>query len=208
MDEVEKLIEQLKSEDGDARIRISAAGRLGEIKDERAVPALIGALKGRLEEMRREAAWALGNIGDASAVPVLIEALDEKDSMRCYVAEALGKIGDVSAVPALIGALKDENRDVRFNAVIALEKIVEKPRTIKGLEIAEEGIAKGSVALRKEKDKGVRITTQIKIARLTRKIAEKKDKLAPKRDLLLDDKPKPPKRDKGIYRVLGRIRNG
>ncbi len=34
-----------------------------------------------------------------------------------------GKVGDASAVPALIGALKDENSDVRMEAVDALAKV-------------------------------------------------------------------------------------
>ncbi len=235
MDEVEKLIEQLK--DKDVYARRNAAVRLGKIKDKRAVPALIEALKDKdggvlreatlsLEKIRKPAvlalieklkdedarmrvgaAEALGRIGDASAVPDLIETLGDEDwNVRENAVFALGSIGDASAVPALIEALKHKESFVRSPLVWALEEIVEKCETTEDFDKVEKGIDKGSVALRKEKDRDVRISAQIELAKLTRKIAERKNELAPKKDLLLDDKPKPPKKGNGVYRALRKCR--
>jgi len=177
MDEVEKLIEQLKSESGTTRL--IAAEQLGLLKDKRAVPELIRALK------------------------------DENKIMRCYVAEALGEIGDVSAVPMLIGALKDKNGDVRGWTAEALGNIVEKCKTVEEFERVEKRIGEASALLRNgQVDKSILIDAQIFLANLTREIAKKKDELAPKRDLLLDDKPKPPMKGRGVYRTLRRIKNG
>ncbi len=207
MDEVEELIEQLKSKDDEARA--NAAYRLGKITDKRAVPALSKALNDEDKYVRYNAARALGQIGDASAVPPLIERLKDEDvNVRLYAPIALRKIGDASAVPALIETLKDKDGGVRMNANRALEQIVENCKTVEDFEGFEEGIAKGSVALRREKDRDVRIDAQIEIAKLTRAIAERKDELAPKKDLLLDDKPKPPKKGRGIYHTARRVRNG
>ena len=171
MDEVEKLIEQLKCEDDETRR--NAAKRLANIKDKRAVPALCGALQK----------------GD--------------DKVRYWAAATLGQIGDASAVPALIGMLGDRNGNARFYASWALRLIINRCETVEDFEKVEEGIVKGSAALRKGSvDKCILIGVQIEIATLTRKIAGKKDELAPKRDLLLTDKPKSPKKGKGIYRTL------
>ena len=206
MDEVEKLIEQLKSEDIDAK-RIAAV-RLMEIKGKRAVSALIEALKDENGDVRRSAAWALREIGDVSAVPVLIRALkDASKNVRFWAVVALREFGDASAVPALVEALKDGDIGGRGNVAEALEKIVEKCKTVEDLDEIERGIDKGSAALRKGRvDKSVLIDAQIEVAKLTSRIAKRKDELAPKRDLLLDGKPKPPKKERGVYRTL-RVKN-
>ena len=129
----------------------------------------------------------------------------ENIAARIRAAERLDEIEDKRAVPALIRALKDKGKWVRWGAAQVLENIVGTCETIEELEEVEKGIGEGSVALRKEGiDKGTLINIQIKLAKLTRKIAKKKDELAPKRDLLLTDKPKPPKKGKGIYRTVGR----
>ncbi len=236
MDEVERLIEQLKS--GDVEARESAAVQLGDIKDKRAVPALIGALKDEDGYVRSEATYALGEIGDASAVPALIEALKDENEclredaawalgkigksavpaliealkdkdrvVRKNAARALGEIGDASAVPALIGALTDV--DVRMRAAWALGKIAEGCETIEELEKVEKDVGEGSAALRKERNKGIRIDAQIRIARVVSEIAQKKDELAPERDLLLEGRPRPPKKGgREMCQAVRRVRNG
>ena len=134
------------------------------------------------------------------------ELKSEHGWARVIAAQMLGEIGDVSAVPTLVGALKVEDVLVRMTVAGALERMIEKCKTTEELQEIDAGIAKGFVALRKEKDRDVRINTQIELARLTRKITEKKDELAPKRDLLLDDKPKPPKKGRGTYQALRKCR--
>ena len=177
MDEVEFLIEQLKSED--VKTRENAAKRLYDIKDKKAVPALCKALKDRDADVRFCAGMALGNIGDASAVP------------------------------ALIGALKDEDWYVRDRAARVLGKIVAECETMEALENVEKQTEKYSDALRKKHvDKRMLANDFIAVAKTLRIIAEKKDELASKKDLLLDDKPKPPKKGRGIYQASRRVRNG
>lgn len=208
MDEVEKLIRLLMDSDN-MGARAAAAHNLGMIRDRRAVPALIEALKNDAHmKARRDAAWALGTISDASAVPALIEALkDENTEVKIFVAWALGIIGDPSGVQGLMETLKDKDEDLQENAADALGKIVKKCETIKELEKVEKGVDEGSVALRKgSSDKTILINAQIEIAKLTSLIAEKKDKLAPKKDLLLDDKPKPPKKGRKVYRAFTTLR--
>jgi len=143
-------------------------------------------------------------------VEELIEQLKSEDvQTRRDAADRLGEIKDKRAVPALIEVWKDEDVGVRNQATWALVYIVEKCETIEDFEKVEKGIDEGSVLLRKGRpDKTMLINVQIHVARLTREITKKKDKLAPKRDLLLGDKPKPPKKGRGVYQITRMIRNG
>jgi HEAT repeat protein len=91
MDEVEKLIIDLAHTNWITRWHASSS--LGEIGDNRAVPALIETLK------------------------------DIDYTVRSYAAQALGKMSDKRAIPALMKVLNDEYPDVRMNAAKALEMI-------------------------------------------------------------------------------------
>lgn len=93
---VESFIQALKDEDKEWRVRVVAAGALGEIGDTRAVEPLIQALS------------------------------DLDGSVRSVAAEALGKIGDVRAVEPLTKSLKDKDKFVREDAKEALEKLKAK----------------------------------------------------------------------------------
>ena len=80
------------------QIRGEAARALGELKDARAVEALIAVLKDENAGVRSKAAEALGEIGDTRAVKPLIARLKDKNVyMRVHAAGALGKIGDTRA---------------------------------------------------------------------------------------------------------------
>ncbi|MFN4336852.1 MAG: HEAT repeat domain-containing protein [Candidatus Nitrosocaldus sp.] len=72
--------------------------------------------------VRHEAAFSLGQMGYASAVDALIHAMlnDESQFVRHEAAIALGVIGSEHAREALMKALKDESREVRESAEIAL----------------------------------------------------------------------------------------
>ena len=210
---VSALIEALKDED----MRCYAAEALGKIGDASAVSKLITLLKGEDRFVRKVANQALDKIflqcktiGDASAVPVLVETLKDEGNdidMRCQAVKALGKIVSSSAVAALIEALKDEAVQKHVDEALEIEKIVEKCKTIEDFEEIEGGIDKGSTALRKGRvDKIMLIKAQIKLAKLTRKITERKNELASKKDLLLDDKPKYPKKGGKVYRTIKAIR--
>lgn len=87
---------------------------MGELREKRAIPALIRIFdrdpKYDDDGLRWDTANALGQIGDAEAVPVLIKVLldpEEGVRVRDAAAEALGKIGDSKAVDALCEAVRD-----------------------------------------------------------------------------------------------------
>ncbi len=81
----------------------TAAERLGELGDSRAVEPLIVALNYRKNDTHRYAAEALGKLGDRRAVGPLIATLKNADTVLAEkAAEALGKLGDPRAVDPLI----------------------------------------------------------------------------------------------------------
>ena len=85
---LEQWLERLK--DDRVVIRHNAATELGELKEKRAVPALIQALEDGNSYVAGRAAVALGKIGDRSALPVLIEKLRKASTpMDRYAANAL-----------------------------------------------------------------------------------------------------------------------
>ncbi|MGQ9854271.1 MAG: HEAT repeat domain-containing protein [Candidatus Oleimicrobiaceae bacterium] len=87
--------------DPDWQVCTQAARLLGNIREERAIPALVGALRHANWTVRQSAEDALRNFGD-KAVAALIEALAGDDwVVRLRAARALGEIGDPRAVPAL-----------------------------------------------------------------------------------------------------------
>ena len=109
------------------------------------------------------------------------------------------------AIPALFEALKVEDKDARGKAAEALGRNIGTCETIEELKKVERRFEQESVVLRKKHTgKGELIDAQIEIAKLISTIAERKDELAPKRNLLLTDKPKPPKKGKGVYRIFKR----
>ncbi len=137
----------------------------------------------------------------------LIEALkDARWYVRKNAGWELGDVGDASAIPVLIKALGDENGDVRRHVAWGLGIIVIKCESIEALEEVEKGIVEGSKVLRKGPvNKTIQIEAQLKVVNLLKQIAERKNELAPKRDLLLPDTIKPPKKG-GIFRTIGRMR--
>ena len=106
-------------------IRAGAAQALAAF-DQRAVPALTGALGDSEYKVRVSAAEALVKIGPGPVVPSMIEALKSPDvATRANAAVVLGAFGPPAkpAVPALARALKDANPRVRELAGQALDRI-------------------------------------------------------------------------------------
>jgi HEAT repeat protein len=98
---------------------------LGELRDARAVDALIRIAKGRDEDKTRRlyAADALGKIGDRRALPVLLDMFDEDDALlRAYAASALAAFGMEEALPSLLAGLRDANVKVRLQCAKALAR--------------------------------------------------------------------------------------
>jgi len=81
---------------------------LGQLRDRRAVPALLAHLPE--VQNRREMVDALGAIGDPTACDALVDRLhsDSYVPVRVQAAKALAKLGDPSVIPALERALRQE----------------------------------------------------------------------------------------------------
>jgi DNA anti-recombination protein RmuC len=151
-----------------------------------AIPALSNALTDANKDVRRDAARALGNAAYNGA--------------------------DISvAIPALANALSDENEYVRTNAAWALGKVIQKSTSIEPLDEIETKLRESYDALRdkcrnQKQDELVEIG--FTFSKLMNEIAKKKNSLAPMRDILLDDVPKPPKKGEIYQQVRGTVRNG
>lgn len=156
---LEPLIEGLKSSDKDMRIlSANTLGRirarevipmliaaldddntnvvynvvecLGDIRDSRAVPALMHILNTHTDEWVRAATLeALGKIGDQRVVELLL-SLVNKELVVDPLINALGTLGDSRAIPVLVNYLKEDDRDIRELAIKALVTIWEEVETI------------------------------------------------------------------------------
>lgn len=61
------------------------------------------------------------------AIPFLINSLNHPDpEIQVECARILGRLGDEEAIEPLIAALKDENVQLRKEAAISLNKIIDK----------------------------------------------------------------------------------
>lgn len=94
---VRTLITLLLNDNEDLIVRGRSALMLGKLKDQRAVDALIRALRAPGHQTPVHAAEALGNIGDRRAIPHLLALLNEttsgKDKARDAALVALHKLG-------------------------------------------------------------------------------------------------------------------
>jgi HEAT repeat protein len=89
--------------------RYYAAHVLGELRDPRAVPALISVLKE--PNINLAAIWSLAEIGDHRAVSPLISLLASEDpTVRVIAIRALEKLRAKEAIPALYRLLDDKGR--------------------------------------------------------------------------------------------------
>jgi len=143
---VSSLIKMIR--DPSSEIRWQAAIALGEMGDPAAAPAILEALKDTDKYVRYGSAISLVKIGHkpvdetewawyfagmqewvkltelgSPALPPLENLLRDRDSeVRIKAVTTLGEIGDRQAGPALIRSLGDENRQVRWEAVLASQK--------------------------------------------------------------------------------------
>lgn len=117
---VPALVRLLEEEPGFAPF---VAPALGEIGDERAVPALVAHVGAEDAEVRESIVRALAAFAaEPTAVDGLLAALrDPEWQVRSAAAEALGQTRDRRAVAALLDALRDPVHQVRLHATWALE---------------------------------------------------------------------------------------
>jgi hypothetical protein len=135
--------------DKNSEVRWQAAIALGEIDDPAVIKPLVTALQDTDKYVRHGSAFALAKRGwkpendkelsdyfvgmqewDAAkeigkpAISSLARSLKDKDSgIRTQAIDTLGEIKDPDATPALMRSLADENREVRWHAVVASPKV-------------------------------------------------------------------------------------
>ncbi|MDF3052820.1 MAG: lyase domain protein repeat-containing protein [Geminicoccaceae bacterium] len=102
-----------------------AANVLGEVRAQRAFPALVRGLDDPNDEVRAKSAAALGRLGDRRAVPPLLDHLltDPAAFVRVRIASALSQLEGAEIVDRLVRALGDSAWWVRMRGVEALEQI-------------------------------------------------------------------------------------
>ena len=105
--------------------RAWAANVLGEVRAQRAFPALVRSLGDPEDEVRGKSATALGRLGDPRAVGYLLEHLltDPAPFVRVRIAAALGQFGGPEVIDRLVRALGDPAWWVRMRSIEALEQI-------------------------------------------------------------------------------------
>lgn len=100
--------------------RYYAAHLLGDLKDSRAVPILIGLLHDR--DVRYVVPWALAEIGDSRANQPMIDLLHDDDpSFRVYVIQALVKLRAKGALPRLRELQIDHEKSRLGNPITVAE---------------------------------------------------------------------------------------
>ncbi|MCL5035905.1 MAG: HEAT repeat domain-containing protein [Chloroflexi bacterium] len=108
-------------------VRIQAALALGELKDERALDALVDMLADPDEIINHYASLAIGKIGGEKALNMILDVMGgSRPGNLVYAVSALEGIADKKSVPALIEALFSRNEEVREAAARALQFVPDK----------------------------------------------------------------------------------
>jgi HEAT repeat protein len=110
----------------DPRVRRYLALALGRLGDRSGVAPLLEALGDEDGETRLYAAWSLGALKDSAAVGPLTALLGAEDpGMVKMAAYALGAVGDRGAAAALVPLLRSPAAEIRWNAALALARLVD-----------------------------------------------------------------------------------
>jgi HEAT repeat protein len=147
------LIQSLSNEYGG--VRAGAARALGNIKDRRAVPALISALRNDGDASTRScAASALGDIGATDAIKPLLDSFlgDNAVNVRVAALKSLGQLKCTSVEP-IINALNDKSGDVRVSATSALGQLKDS-RAVNPLIAAYRAASEGQMDWDRESFQG------------------------------------------------------
>jgi hypothetical protein len=137
----------------------------------------------------------------------LIQALEFKEA-RMNISHVLGNIGDVESVPPLVGLLDDPDGSVQLNTLESLMKILHKCSELKEVDRFWENFSTSAQSLsgknlvKREVGSLTFILSDFRI-----ECAKKRNELTKDKGILLDDKPKPPNKNK-IYHQLRRHTNG
>jgi HEAT repeats/PBS lyase HEAT-like repeat len=143
---LEGCLNDLKSQD--PAKKSGAIFMLGNLKDKRATPALVGVLKQESDpDLRLSALRALSSIRDPAAVQALTDLLENKEIQHEAV-RALVEIGNKTAVEALIGGLN--HSEIQLAAARGLGEIADpsaKPALIALIRRSKDDRVRGVSAL-------------------------------------------------------------
>jgi len=116
------------------------------------------------------------------------------------------------AMHALAEAVSDADMSVRIMAASALERAIQKCASAEALSVMEAKLRESYDILRSEYRHGKEAELagiRVMFSKLMSEAAKRRDALVTKKDILLDDKLKPPKKGRGeIYCQMRRVRNG
>lgn len=146
----DRVVEQLIRgcyEDPEWQVQFSCLVSLGNLKDMRAMPVLLRALKSDNDIIVQGAVGAIGEVGDPHSLPPLLDCLDSQDIMtRQRLAHALGSfIGqdmELAVVDALNILAQDKSITVRDAATEVLSRIDGKANGKQGAVIVNDGLSK------------------------------------------------------------------
>jgi HEAT repeat protein len=204
------LIKALKCTNPHARfLAIKVLGNIGSSK---AIPTLLEQLSHDEKDVRELSIEIIKKIIKENpetpeaidSIPVFIDLLTSDQSLFKEISTiVLSSIG-IPAVPALIDSLKNEF--LTKQSFYILNVIVSKCKSRDEL-IKLEDIFGDACESMVEKNKSNLINIGYKIALLKKKIAQRKNSISRDQGILLDDKPKPPKKGR-MYHSARRVRNG
>jgi HEAT repeat protein len=199
------LIKALKCKNPHARfLAITSLGNSGSSK---AIPALLEQLNHDEKDVRELSMETIGKIVKQNpespeaidSIPAFIGLLRSDQSLWKEISTiALSSIG-IPAVPALIDSLKNEflAKQTFYILNVIVSKCESRDKLVELKDIFEDAYESMM-----KNDKRDLIQIGYKIALLKKKIAQKHNELSKDKEILLDDKPKPPKKGT-LYRKLG-----
>ncbi len=123
-DQVEQLIEKLKSSDRDV-VKTSVIEDLGKLGDVRAIKPLIAALNDKDTLVRWNAIQALARFGAESVSPLLFALETDDRFARRNIVQALGEVGGEETIDRLIRMLMfdESDKNVLIEIIRALQKL-------------------------------------------------------------------------------------
>jgi hypothetical protein len=199
MVKIEKLIAQLK--DGDWNVKTSAAQRLGEFKDAKAIDVLIDII---MKKSRYSSVVAYEMPRVLTRNPWGSNNVDE--DLLDAASDSLVRIGS-KALPLLMEKYGDMDTHAQDQSRYIIFRILSDFETMEEVHDFENNLQEGYNRLRtkhKHREDPIKVKTQIANFRMI--IAIKKNKLVEDKGILLHGKPNPPKR--GMYQQARRQTNG
>jgi HEAT repeat protein len=199
MVKISKVLRQLK--DGDYYVKKAALKRLGEFKDERAVSALIGII---MEKSRYSSVVEFEKPKVLKRYPL---DCDFPEDFLDTAMESLLRIGS-HAIPLLFERYMEMDSYAQERSEYIMSRVMDECGDFKNLHVFEKHLEQGLERIKKRKKQNAdQARAQSLIAKLRIVLEDRKNKLASGRDLLLHEKPKPPKKSR-MYQQLRRQRNG